>query len=459
MPEKKNCDLLITGGTVLPMAGDTPILRNGAIAVSGHTVLAVGSTAEIEAVWTAPTRIDAEGGTVHPGYIDGHTHTGVHCVRGALADDPRQAGTVGPDAFIDWINAITDEDEFAASRLAACEMLMNGYTGVVEAATAFSPDGVAEAVAGVGIRVSVSDCMLWDLEDKPMATKIPRAPCTRERAFGTLGKQLWRNEDPDGLVRAHMGIYGSNSASDELMREAKRIADATGTVVHQHQSMSPTDTNHDAHRFGKPALAHYAEEGLIGPSSVFTHMNVLTEAEADAVAASGMALVWQPGNAVYYGTLPHHPSRFAGLHRRGTDIAFGTDVAKTWSFGDLPFIAYLSTREWGDYLSPMDLLQMLTRGGARAFGMPDLLGALEPGRRADIVIRCSDRPESLPGFDPALELVLVQRTKNVRTVICNGQIVLDDGVPTRVDLAEVAANARQSARETAARAGISLGSA
>ena len=115
--------------------------------------------------------------------------------------------------------------------------------------------------------------------------------------------------------------------------------------------------------FGRPPVVHFAETGLLGPNTVFTHMNALDEAEAEAVIGSGMTVVWHPGNAMYYGIARATENRMPALHRGGASLTFGTDVAKVWAFGELGFIAYLLTREGGDYLSSDDLLTMYTRGG------------------------------------------------------------------------------------------------
>ena len=444
------CDILIEHGLIVTVDAERRVWADGAIAVKGGVIAGIGRSAEVAPHWTPATRIDAQGGVVHPGFIDGHYHAGLHLIRGALPDDPNapSASLPGkPGPFARWLNALTEADERAGSRLMAVEMAMNGFTGFVEAATAFYPDVVADAATEVGIRSSVTDCMIWDQTGgEPMATQVPRAPCDAARVK-ELGGQLWRNAK-GGLSRGHVAVYGMGSASDALMAEAKRVADAAGSVVHQHQSFMPEDAAADAARFGKPALVHFAEAGLIGPSSVFTHMNALSEAEAEAVVASGMALVWHPGNAVYYGIAPNARSRFPGIARAGTAVAFGTDVAKAWSFGDLGIIGYLMAREWGDYVPAETILEMFTLGGARAMGS-DQLGRLAVGRPADIVIRRADLPEVQPGFDPVRHLVLIQRSKGVDTVICDGRVIVAGGRPVGVDLDEVIAEARVSALRTA----------
>jgi cytosine/adenosine deaminase-related metal-dependent hydrolase len=436
------------------------ILPDGAIAIEGTRIAAVGPTAAIEKGWRAARRINAAGNVVHPGFIDGHYHTNLHLSRGSLTDDPnppKEEGGAGPGVFTRWINALTDEDEYASALMAAVEMVKNGFTGFVDAATSFSPDSVAAAVEAVGIRASVSDCMLWDIVGgEAMAAEIVRAPCDPRRARRELGGQLRRNRDADALVRGHVGLYGIGSASVELMRAAIDLADESGAVFHQHQNFMAADAAYDRERFGKPALVYFAEEGLINRNSVFTHMNVLTDAEVDAVVDSGMALVWHPGNFMYYGIAQQARSRFPEMHRRGTDIAFGTDVAKAWAFGELGFIAYLVSREWGDYIPSESLLEIFTLGGARALGLEKQLGSIEAGKRADLVIRSTDLPDAQPNVAPVKQLMLVSRTKGVDTVLCNGEVLVRRGSLTRLDEAEIYALGRASARQMAERAGVKV---
>lgn len=451
------CDLIVAHGLLVTVDAGRRVIPDGAVAIAAGRIVAVGPAAGIRAAWTAPVTIDAAGGIVHPAFTDGHLHAGLHLIRGALPDDPHSpppADPAAPGPFVRWLNALTEADEVAATRLAALEMMLAGFTGFVEAGTALWPDAVAETAEACGIRVSVADPPLWDLDAvEPMAGQVPRAPCDLDRALATLGGQLRRNR-ADGLARGHVGLYGMGSASDLLMTEAKRVADGAGAMLHQHQSFAPGDVEADTARLGRPPLVHFAERGLIGPSSVFTHMNILTEAEAEAVLASGMALGWHPGNAIYYGIAPRAPLRFPAFHRAGVTIALSVDVAKCWSFGDLGPVAYLLARQWGDYLPAEAILEMHTRGGARALGLAGTLGALEPGMRADLVLRRADLPEAAPGFDPVRHLVLIQRGKGVDTVICAGRVIVRHGAPVALDAAGVIAAARASARRVAEASGV-----
>ena len=112
------CDILITDAYILTMDGKRTVYANGAIAISGTRIAAVGPAREIEAAWTSTRRISAGGNVVHPGFIDGHYHPNLHLSRGSITDDPnppKEEGGAGPGVFTRWINALTDEDEYAST--------------------------------------------------------------------------------------------------------------------------------------------------------------------------------------------------------------------------------------------------------------------------------------------------------------------------------------------------------
>ena len=452
------CDLLVTHGCVLTLDDTRRIFMDGAVAIGANRILAVGPSAELEARYRAKRMIDAKGGLVHPGYIDTHTHATLHLSRGAITDNPRpKGGKLGPGAYTRWINALTDEEEHASALMAACEMAKNGFTAFVEAATAFEPDAVAQAVEKVGIRCTLGDPFLWDqVGGEPAAAETTRAPASEERCVKLLGRELRRNRDKDGLVRGHIALYGLGSATEPLLRAAKAEADAAGVVFHQHQNFMAADRAYDLQRFGRDPLVHMAEIGVVGPNAVFTHMNVLSDAECEAVKDSGMTLVWQPGNYMFYAINKEAPLRMPALWQAGVPLTFGADVAKVWTYGELGYIAYLLARSEGAYLPSESLVEMFTRCGARAFGLPDDLGVLAPGRLADLVVRRFDLADHQPNLDPLRQLALVERTKGVEHVVVNGRVVVQEGRLTQVDETAVYAEARASARRMAEKADLPL---
>ncbi len=423
----------------------------GAVAVHDGVIVAVGPDRDVCSAFDASGTIDARGAIVHPGFVEPHCHVSMHTSRGALPDAPPDPAAANARAsfhhFSRWLNALEHDDEHASSQLAFVEMLLAGVTCFMDPGTAFEPDAVARAATEVGIRGSVADPFLWDVEGGlAMASQLDRAPASPGRARDLLGGQLARNADPRALVRGHVALYGSGSASEELERAAKACADAAGCVLTQHQSLDAADAAFDRGRFGEDALLHLAAIGVLGRNCSFMHMNALGAAERDAVVASGMTVIWHPGNVLYYGIGDVGRSAMPGLRARGVPVAVATDLAKAWSFGEMGWLASLVARAGGDHLSSEDVLELQTRAGARAVGREDDLGSLEPGKRADLVIRRDDVPGAQPGLDPLRQCMLIARASSVDTVIVDGSVVVEHGRLPGVDVGDVLDRARRSAR-------------
>jgi cytosine/adenosine deaminase-related metal-dependent hydrolase len=433
------CDLLIRNACVLTLDAERTVYPNGAVAISGRDIVAVGPEAEVTAAHGAARTLDAHGALVHPGFVESHYHTGLHFTRAAISDAPHavspsggQDGQIG--LYSAWFNQLGEDGEYASALLACVEMVRNGITCFLEPGTALDTDAVAAAATAVGIRASLCDPFIWDYsKDLAMADEIERAPATLERSLEALGGELRRNTDPDALVRGHVGLYGMSTFTDELAVAAKRCADEAGVVLTLHQNFDRADTEADDERFGRPAVEHLREIGILGPNTTLAHMNVLRDGEIEALADTGSAVVWHPGNFLFYGIAGGVPCRMPELADRGVPIGFMTDAAKAWSFGEMAWVGYLAARMGGDYLSSERLLEMQTLGGARAVGLQDRIGSLEPGKRADIVIRTDGLPEAHPGMDPIRAALLVSRSKSVRTVVIDGEIVVREGRLTRLD--------------------------
>jgi 5-methylthioadenosine/S-adenosylhomocysteine deaminase len=184
-------------------------------------------------------------------------------------------------------------------------------------------------------------------------------------------------------------------------------------------------------------------------------MNVVRDDEVSLIARSGMSIVWQPGNYQYYAMAHRLRSRMPELSQLGVNLALGVDVAKIWTFGELARIAYLVARQGGDYLSSESLLAMETIGGARALGLEAMVGSLEPGKRADLVIRTDELAEAVPNFNVVVQLIMLSQARSIDTVICDGEVLFRHGRLTRLDERVVHEMGRASARRLAARLGVS----
>jgi cytosine/adenosine deaminase-related metal-dependent hydrolase len=447
----RQCDLLVRNAYVITLDEQRNVYPRGAVAISGRRIVAVGADSDVGAAYASAPTIDAGGGAVHPGLVDAHAHMTLHTTRGAFPDSPSEAQA--QDYFTTWMQAVDDDDEHASALLACLEMLRNGVTCFLEPGTAYEPDAVASAAHRIGIRGSVTDAYLWD-RVSPGYHRLDRAPADYGRAMKLLGGQLARNNDADALVRGHIGLYGAATASDELEQAAKAAADAGGAIFTQHQSFYADDVADDDARFGGHPLAHFAELGVLGPNCTFSHMNAIRDDETQPVVDSGMTIVWMPGNYMFYGVAEFFRQRAAEMYHLGVPVAFGSDVAKAWGFGEQGYLGFLLARAHGQFLAAEQIMEMASRSGARSVGLADRLGCLAPGMLADLVIRSTGVAESHPPANPVRDIALIGRTKAVDTVIVDGQVVLRHGHATLVDDEDVLRLADASARRLADRVAL-----
>ena len=461
MPIPHNCDLIIKNGCLLTMDERRTIIPRGAIAVTGHTISAASTEKDILRDWESKNVIDAKGAIVHPGYIDAHLHANAQTCRGFFRGDASKGGAGGPN-YADWKATLTAEDENAAAGLASVEMLRHGITTFVEPGSAFEPDAVAAATQAVGIRCTLAEPYLWDTTE--VMDAIPglgskalfaRVPPERDRCLKLLGSQLFRNRDQGGILHGHVALYGEGTASDELYVAAKKLADREGVILNNHVGFDLDLAAAMERLWKKPRFVHLADIGVLGPNTTFVHMNLIRDEEVEPIIESQLSIVWCPLAYVSRGTPLRQPTRIPEMKKRGVNVALGTDSARQSSAGDAGFLALQLAGGAGHAMVSEDIFEMMTVGGARAAGLQHLIGSLEAGKRADIVVRSIHAAELMPSIDPVHQLVTVGHGPSADTVLVNGRIVLREGRATLVDDADVFAKARASVHRIINRLGLS----
>ena len=452
------CDLILRNGVVVTVDAQRRVIDRGAIAITGNSILAVGPEAEVLARYHAVRVLDAGGGIVHPGFIDAHNHIVHNTCRGIFGDgiDPPPAVS-----FADWKADVTAADETAATQNAALEMLRTGFTMFVEPGSVFDCDAVAAAVEEVGMRALLAGCYLWDqvevmkfLGGLDSQTLYKRTPPTLDRCLAELGNQLHRNKDPDALVRGFIAVYGLGTASDELERAARALSDAEGVAFHQHEAYIPAATRGDEDRIGGSRISRLVRIGALGPRSTLVHMYVLRDSDIAEFSTTGASVVWCPAAYQQLGISAEAPCRVPDLLAHGVTVAIGTDGGRDCTIGDAGPAGFMVSSSIGKPVSPGAILEMQTIQAARVAGMADLIGSLEAGKRADIVVRRADLAECLPAVNPVHQLALTMRAGTVATVLVNGREIVRDGHCITVDEAAVMARAQQTIRERMARLGL-----
>ena len=450
------CDILVTNGYVVTVDRERRIFECGAIAIADGKIAAVGPAAEVTASWRAQRVFDAGGGTIHPGFIDAHNHI-VHTTCRGILDQPQQSNI----CFADWKADVTSEDEHVATKFSCLEMLRHGFTMFIEPGTAFDNDAVAEAAECVGVRAMLAGCYIWDqveimrhLSSLESRSLYERVPPKLERCLDRLGSELRRNKQLGALVRGYVSVYGLGTASDPLLRAAKELADEGGVIFQQHEGYLPAASLADRERLGKGRIRHLADLGVLGENACLIHMNVMDDEDIALIIATGTRVIWCPAAYLQLGIADTAPCRLPELRERGASVALGTDGALNCLIGDAGHCAYLVAASIRRPITPAAVIEMQTIEAAKAAGREQEIGSLEPGKRADIVIRGTDGPEVFPGVNPVHQLALTSRGGTVNTVIVDGKVVFRQGRSVLVDEALVLAEARESVKRRLSRLGL-----
>ncbi len=459
---KSPCDILICNGQLVTMDAARTIHSAGAVAVTGSRIVEVGPDTELRARYDAEETIDAEGAIVHPGFIDAHNHI-VHTTCRGVFGNIHDVGA-SPIKFADWKADVTPQDEADATAMAAVEMLHSGFTMFIEPGTLFSTAAAAQAVERVGMRALFAPPYLWDRRETLAAMPglesprlMARAPVDRDRVLGLLDAELHRNQDPDALVRGFVFVYGVGTASPELLQAAHALSRANNLPLHLHAGYAPGEGEIYREVTGVSQLVHLHELGVLDQNTVIVHANLLDDDEEAAIRESGCQIVWSPISFFSLGIARTADFRMAERYRRGTPVSLGADGAMDCTPAATMLAAHSAARVCDDPLSPSALLEMQTINAAASAGLQAELGSLEPGKRADVVVRSPRAAGSYPANNPVHLLALTLGAGSVDSVLVNGKVVLRNGRSTRVNELEISKAVTASVAARVRRLGINPG--
>lgn len=455
MSEPTPVDTLIDGAVVVTMNAERTVHRNGAVAITGARISAVGPADDVRASVHARQVIDGARFVVTPGMVNTHIHiTGEPLTRGFVPDD-----TPFEENVFVWLcplyAAHGESEERLSAQLAAAEMLKSGTTTFLEAGTVRFVDAVVDGLREIGIRGRVGQ-WVWDLPPEPAVYRR-----TTDNAVAALEKVLGDHAgDADSLVRAWSMIVGHTTCSDELWREARAAADRHHTGLNFHMSPAAMDPEGFMAQFGQRPMEHLAELGVLGEDVVIAHCVHVDDREIDLLARHGCSVAHCPTTAlkVAYGVT--QIGRMPEMVAAGVNVVIGTDGNNASNYSDLMRATYLVAGLFKDARRDATMFpaekayEMATLGGARALLLEDEIGSLEVGKRADLVLHDRNRPEWTPLHNVANQLVYSADGRGVHTVFVDGRRVVDDYRLTTVDEHALYAAAQAAGEAVVKRSGL-----
>ncbi len=423
-------DTLISGARIITMDAERRVLTDGAIAISGNLIAAVGPASVVENEVTPRERIDGRRFVITPGYIDCHVHTtGDPLTRGFMPDNIEDSFD---DKLVKWVLprflSQTPEDERLSARLAALEMLRSGTTCFAEAGTIRHLDEAVEGVEDVGIRARVG---IW-VQGRDDADPVK----ANDEAIALLDDEVRKYPAAhDRRVSAWPILVGHSTNSDEVWQHAKRLATEHGLAVSAHMSARQSDPDWFLQRHGRRPVEHLHELGVLGPDLCLTHMVHVDDRELDLLADSGTHVILCPLASVKgaFGITQH--GRHAEMVARGINLVLGTDGYNSDLLRQLHLLSGLFKDSVPDIkqMTAERTLELVTTDAARALQLSGTIGALEAGHRADLVCHDTWRPEWMPLMNAVSQLVWSADGRSVHSVWVDGERVIENYRSTRVD--------------------------
>ncbi len=439
-------DLIVHGGVVIPMDPARRIIDDGAVVITGDRVAAVGSTEEILATHDAPRKIDAARKLVLPGLIDVHAHAGHGLIKSMGANTPGAW-----EALCGRVYTTGSTPAFwrAEAELAALERLRFGVTCGVSLlgggdTVMRSDDPVhaaahCEGVLSVGVRSVLAIGPTRPPHPRTYADWEGETRHDKQIDFETqlaTSAQVvadWHQTHSGRISVALLTPVLRNEHLAELGPALMEEAMAQTRRVRQLSRDSGTIFTQDGHWRG--SIERAQQMGILGPDALLSHCIDISEAEIALCAETDTKIAHNPSAiASVMGRCPA-----TELMEAGVTVALGSDATAPDRSSDMfrhmqQCMHYHRTHfRDPDVLPPGQVLAMATIDAARALGMEQEIGSLEPGKKADLLLLDLARPHLYPLNMPAYRAVCFANGNDVHTVIVNGEVVLENRRAVKVD--------------------------
>jgi 5-methylthioadenosine/S-adenosylhomocysteine deaminase len=427
--------ILVKNGLVVTQNWKREIVR-GDVLIEGDKISAVGhAKARPDEV------IDATGCIVMPGLINCHTHVAMSLMR-SVADD------VKLEKFLERTFAIdakrTPEDVEIGATLGCIEMARSGTTTFLD--IYYDEDRIAKSVEKVGLRGYLG----WTVLDEKFTTQKGRPINNCENFI-----RAHKNKD---LIKPIVSVQGVYVCSDETWLAARELAKKENTFCHYHVSETRYEVYEHVKKTGKRPVEYLSDIGFLGNGDVAAHGVWLTINEVRQLAKAGVSVAHCPVSNMKLasGGVAPVPEMLA----EGTNVCLGTDGCSSNNtldmFSEMKFASLMhKAHRWDAAVLPAQkCLDMATVDAAKAIGVEKILGSIEPGRKADIVVLDCNKASMVPTRpDNAIaNIVYASPSHAVRDTIVNGKFVQRNGKIVTLDEPAFLKNADEAAQSLVNRA-------
>ncbi|MFO7848519.1 MAG: amidohydrolase [Spirochaetia bacterium] len=400
-------------------------VNNGSIDIKDNLIEAVGEPSEPLSARVPDKIIEAEGALALPGLVNAHTHVAMGLLRN-YADDM---------ALMPWLQQkifpaeekMSEEDVYWGSLLSIGEMIRSGVTAFAD--MYFHMHKTAEAVELSGLRAALS-----------MGMAASDAGEARQKTEALKEFFSGWNDTGGGRIRVDAGPHAVYTCVPEALEEIAAAAQELGCGVHIHLSETEGEVKDAREKYGHSPVAIAERAGLFKSSTIAAHCVWVDEADMELLAGNNVHVVHNPSSNLKLasGIAPLSRQIEAGIYP-----ALGTDGSASNNnlnmFEEMHLAALIHKGYSGDPTSmpAAKVLEMATLGGAEALGLGDTVGSIEVGKKADLVLVSTEELHLHPELDPVSALIYSAQASDVKTVLCNGSVLMEDRRLLTIDEEEV----------------------
>jgi 5-methylthioadenosine/S-adenosylhomocysteine deaminase len=414
--QRKQTDLIIQNGTIVTMDGTKRVIENGAVAVQKGKIVGVGTVDEIKAKFASKQIVDATGKMVIPGLINTHTHIPMSLFRG-IADDLDLQDWLTKYIFPAEGKNVTEDFVRAGTQLGLAEMIRGGTTTYCD--MYYFEDAIADETFKAGVRGVLGETII----DFPVADNK-----TNEEAMIYAEKFVtkWKKNK---LIIPAIAPHAPYTVSTEHLSAIKKLSDKLDCPIVIHVAETRKEVADSMEKWKLRPTEYLQKIGFLSDKVIAAHEVYPSDEEIDILKELnvGIAHCPQSNMKLASGVAPVMQMLAKDLRvGLGTDGAASNNDLDLWEEMDTAAKLHKVFNFDPKVVNAEQVFEMATSRGASALHLEKIIGSIEVGKRADLVIVDSDALHQTPMYNVYSHLVYSTKASDVRSVVIDGKFVMKD---------------------------------
>ncbi len=429
-------DLIISGDRALLMDESYASVENAAVAVLSDRIAAIGPISSIEQKFAAQRRVHVDGGLILPGLINCHTHAAMTCFRG-IADDMELMDWLKNYIFPAEARNLNPSVVYWGSLLACAEMIKSGTTTFCD--MYIFEDETAQAAKEAGMRCLIGE-VLFDFPSPSCQTPAEGLLYTRRLV------KKWQDHPLVGILVTPHSLY---TCSRDLLSDAGLLAHEYGLTIGIHLLENAGELAELKAKLGKSPVSFLKDLQLLNEKLLAFHCVCLSPEDIRLFSQHDCKVSHNPSSNM---KLASGVAPVPDMLKAGLTVGLGTDGCA--SNNSLDMIREMSIaaklhkvhRLDPTVLDAKTMVHMATLGGAKALGMEALVGSLEVGKQADLIVIDMKKPHLTPVYNEYSHLVYAASGADVHTVVIAGRPVMENRRLLTIDENDIMQEVRKIAK-------------